>query len=529
MATGTVSVGSIVISDESLNLDQLIDVTATNPITGQTLIFKDNAVDVNYLTGWHSKALETNDFSDVNTLGAVQNDLLTYNYSAQDPTYGATDGWFPKNVASIFSELDSTVNSIVGLTTARIRSEEGDPARTDLVLYTAAEASASGPTCSIGSNGSNNVIEKKEPADGSFSFVQTLGKGAKLSLTVPAGTVLRSSKGIYGFSGPLPTPLGPASFALTKCQFYVSGAATLSVVSMGTEVTVSLFAGDQSTLLSGPTIITAYQTGSFSCPSVGEYFVNSTGPICASVNENNANIRPLMQMRTDLITMNTGCLVSAMVATTTVTWFRRSGTTGSITVSPGTAVALGAGNNSILGNNGWVRVTADKPISTVTTSDSIGSQSLSGFPANQLAQLFCNPSFIDATASYGEGGVAIGSQFEGTATVFTSAGVVLDTFTYTRSVAVTTAADQVYPAGGRWKPSDVDGTTTWDGGYIETSTPAVCIMNSSGDTTWSSTGQEIFIVGSTPEEIKADIKKDGNGIWRRRDVSNTGVVTWNIC
>lgn len=43
--------------------------------------------------------------------------------------------------------------------------------------------------------------------------------------------------------------------------------------------------------------------------------------------------------------------------------------------------------------------------------------------------------------------------------------------------------------------------------------------------TWSSAGEDFFVVGSTPEEIKAGNKKDGNGIWRRRDASNTAVAT----
>lgn len=528
MASGKVMVGSIVITDDSINLDQLVDVTATAPSTGDTLVYKDNAVDTNFSSGWHGIKLSSDDLSDVNTSVTGQSSVLSYNVNTEDGSYGGT-GWYPKNISALFSTLDSTVNSIVGLSTARIRSEKGDPSRSDMVLFTAVEASIGGPTVSISSCGSNNIVEKKDPTDGSFSFVQTVDKGEKIDLTFPAGTVLRSSKGIYGFSGPLPTPLGSSSFALTASQFYVSSSATLNVVSLGTEVNLSLFSGDQSTLLSGPTTIAAYQTGSFSCPSVGEYFVSSTGPVVACVNEANSNIRPLVPMTTEILTMNTGCLVSALSATTNVTWYRRNGTTGSVVVSPGTAVALGAGNDAVLSPNGWVRVVADKPISTFSSTDSIGTQSVSGYPVSQLAQLFSNPSFIDSSTSYGQSGVAIASPYEGVATVYTSAGVVLDTFTYVRSVAVTTAADQQFPSGGRWKPSDVSVSTTWDGGWISTSTPAVCIMNSSGDTTWSSSGQEFFVLGTTPDEIEADIKKDGNSIWRRRDLSNTGVVTWNIC
>lgn len=234
-------------------------------------------------------------------------------------------------------------------------------------------------------------------------------------------------------------------------------------------------------------------------------------------------------MTTELFTMNPGCLVSALKVTTNVTWYRRNGTTGSITVSPGTPVGLGAGNQTTLNPNSWVKVTADKPIGTFSSTDSIGTQSIPGFPAGQLAQLFCNPSFIDSSTSYAQAGVAVSSPYEGTATVYTSTGTVLDTFTYVRSIAVTTAADQIYPASGRWKPSDVSGSTTWEGGYIILNTPGVCVMNSSGDTTWSSSGEEFFVVGCTPDEIQADIKKDGNGIWRRRDISTSGVVTWTIC
>jgi len=525
--SGTLSVSRLVIEEDSLNLTQISDVTAPTPGNGNTLIYKDAAVDSNFITGWHGVPLTSNDLSDVNTLGATaQSDLLSYNNSVEDPTYGT--GWVPKNISSLFSSLSSTVNSIVGLSTALIRAQKGMPSRSDMVLFTAVESSPGGPTCSISSCGSNNIVSKKEPSEGSFSFIQTMGKGEKLNLTLPAGTVLRSTKGLYGFSGPLPTPLGSTSLALTQCQFYVSGTATVNVVSLGTELSVSLFAGDQSTLLSGPTVVLAYETASFACPSAGEYFVSGTGPIVACVNESNSNIRTLNPMTTEVLTMNTGCLVSALSATTNVTWYRRNGITGSITVSPGTAVALGAGSTAALGNNGWVRVTADKPISTFSSTDSIGTQSISGFPTSQLSQLFCNPSFIDTSTSYATAGVTISSPYDGTATVYTSAGAVLDTFTYLRSVAVTTADDQQYPAGGRWKPSDVDGTTTWEGGYIETTTPAVCIMNSSGDSTWGSAGEEMFIIGSTPDEIEADIKKV-DGLWRRRDIDVLGGVSCNIC
>jgi hypothetical protein len=525
MANGKVTVGTLVLIEESLSLDDLIDVTSSTPAVGETLVYKDNAIDSAFTTGWHSTQLSSNDLSDVDTTTSAQNDILAYNVSTTDPTY--VDGFVPKNIASIFTDLEATVNSIVGVNTSKIRASVGDVAKTDMVLFTDTVGTG-GISCSIGSNGDNNILQKKEPADGSFSFVEVLGKGSVSTLTYPSGTVLRSSKGIYGFTGPVPTPLGPQSFAIEESQFYVAAAATVTTVSLGTEISVSLLSGDRLTTISGPTIVAAYQLTTFSCPSVGEYYVTSSGPICASVSESGSNIRPLIPMSTELLSWNTGCLVSALEASTTVTYYKRDGTSGTVSVSPGTAVGLGAGSNTLLSPTGCVRITADKPISVYTGTDSIGTQTLSGFPVSQAAQLFSNPSFIDSSTSYGTAGIAIASLYEGTASVYTSAGVLLDTFTYIRNIAVTTAADQVYPAAGRWKPSDVSTVTTWSGGYVETSTPAVAIFNTAGDTNWSSTGQEYFVAGSTPTDIKADIKKI-NEIWRRRDISTSGVVTWNVC
>lgn len=524
--SGTVFTGKIVITEESFLLNDLVDVTSEAPVNSDVIVYKDNAVEPGFSTGWHATPLTTNDLGDSITTSVAQNDLLAYNDNTLDATFPTA--FVPKNVGSIFTDLESTVNSIVGVNTAVIEAEIGNAAKTDMVLFTAVP-SASGPTCSIGSNGSNNIISKKEPSDASFTFVQTMDKGETVNLTYPIGTVLRSNKGIYGFSGPAPTPLGPQSFAFTRSQFYVDGVATLNTVSMGTEVTITLFDGTQTTVLSGPIIVPAYQTLALSCPSAGEYYVTSSGPICASVDEGGSNIRPLSPMSTELITWNIGCLVSAAEATTSVTYYRRTGATGTITVSPGTPVFLGAGNNTLLNSNGCVLVKADKPISTWTTSDSIGTQAISGFPVSQLSQLFCNPSFVDSTNSYGQCGVAIGSPYEGTATVYDNTGTVLDTFDLLRANAVVTAADQVYPAAGRWRPQLVSATTTWDGGWIETNVPSMCVMNFSGDTVWNTDGEEIVIVGSTPEEIKADIKKDSNGIWRRRTVDNAGLVTWPIC
>lgn len=529
MSTGTVTLGKFVITEESFSIDDLIDVTATTPSSGDCIVYKDNSIDSSFTTGFHSTPLVFDDLSGVDASVRAHNDILVYNDNTIDPTF--TSNIVAKNIASVFTELESTVNSIVGVSTSKLRGESGDASITDMTMTSAGVASGDGTTTvSIGSNGNNNCIKKKEVSDSSFLFVQTLGLGETVNLTYPIGTVLRSSKGIYGFSGPLPTPIVPQSFALTESQFYASTAgAVVTIASLGTEISVTLFSGDQVTIQSGPTSILAYETSLFTCSTIGEYYIKATGPCVCSVNESGSKIRLISPMVTEIITWNTSCVVSALTSGTNVSYFRRNGTTGTLSVSPGTQVALGAGSNSNLGINGCVIVKSDAPISTFTDTDSIGTQAISGWPLSQLAQRFCNPLFIDGTASYGTSGIAIGSPYEGSATVYDNTGTSVATFTYSRTNSVVTAADQLYPAAGRWMPND-SGLTELDGGYIETTTPAACIMNFSGDSTWNSSGQEIWIAGTTPEEIQAEIKKDSNGLYRRRDISVVdGSVTWTVC
>ena len=55
-------------------------------------------------------------------------------------------------------------------------------------------------------------------------------------------------------------------------------------------------------------------------------------------------------------------------------------------------------------------------------------------------------------------------------------------------------------------------------------------MNFAGSSIWpSDAGDEMLIPGVTPDEIRAEIVKDAGGLFRRRDISATGIETWNIC
>ena len=82
--------------------------------------------------------------------------------------------------------------------------------------------------------------------------------------------------------------------------------------------------------------------------------------------------------------------------------------------------------------------------------------------------------------------------------------------------------DQTFPSAGLWNP-----TVAFTGGYVQTTTPALCIVNMNGSSVWTSdSGEELIIPGTTPEDIRAEIRIDAGGIARRRDINAAGVVTW---
>jgi len=142
-----------------------------------------------------------------------------------------------------------------------------------------------------------------------------------------------------------------------------------------------------------------------------------------------------------------------------------------------------------------------------------------------LSQLFANPANVsDSRTRADQASVSISSPFEGTATVYNSSGVEIDTFTLTRGTTpATTSNEQLFPAAGQWQPIDLAVPVDWN-------VPAVCVMNFMDSTIHTAdNGDETMIPGVTPDEIRAEIVKDAGGLFRRRDISDTGVETWNIC
>lgn len=536
--TGTVSVGKLSVTTDSLFLGQLQDVDVADVIHNDVLIYKDSTISPDFTTGWHNAPLGLGDVSGVELVlnsdpdsdlypdAVGHNEVLAYNLT--DNSF--PKGWVNRSVSSLFTGLETTIAGIVNSAASILRGQSGNSALTDMVVLSSDPLSTS-VTVTLGSNDDQNVLFKRELTDAEHIFVQILNKGETTSLDFPIGTALKASKGVFGFSGPFPTPLGMPSMSLKTARFSTFVAnSTLTVASSGTQVTVTLFEADGLTISDGPVEIAANAVASLSCSGTGEFIVASTGYIMASVNANGSNIRVLPPMCSELIVWNRGCSISNAVGTASVEWYRQNGEAGTESVTAGTPVAFtAAGSNSNYAPEGCLILRSDKPVSSFASGDSGGS--VCGWPLDQLAQRFANPGFIDNSSGYDAACVAIGSPFEGTARVYDSDGNLLDSFSYTRGTQATSAADQLYPAAGRWKPSDVTGSTTWNGGYVTTTTPAVCLMRLKGSPDWTNdySAKEINIAGTTPKAIAADITRDSNGLMRVRVVDSSGTVAWTIC
>ena len=529
--SGTVSVGKLSVSSDSLSLNQLQDVSVSNAAHNDVLIYKDSAEDSSITTtGWYSSPFGLNDLHgvEVGTTTAVShNEVLAYNLTDSS----VPQGWVNRNITSLFTGLETTISGIVNSANSVLRGKEGNSGLTDMVVMSSEPSNGdSSINISIASSSDHNVLSKRELTDTEYHFLQTLSKGQVVHLNFPTGTLLTSTKGIYGFSGPFPTPLGMPSMSFKIARFNTNVPNTeVQIASSGTEVTVTLFEGDGVTLSDGPTTIGANNIVSLSCSGTGEFVVVSSGYVLCNINGNGSNLRVLPPMSSELIVWNRGCTISSLTGTASVTWYRRTGLSGTESVSAGTPLTFtAAGSNANFAPAGCVILRSDKPISCFTDDGSGGS--VGGWPLDQLAQSFPNPGYIDNDTSYGVACIAIGSPYEGSASVYDSSDNLVDSFTYTRTNSATSADDQLYPAAGRWKPSDVSSSTLLDGGYVITTTPAVCVMTFNGSGVWTDdAGHEMMIAGTTPSSIKADICRDESGLLRLRGLDGNGNVTWTVC
>ena len=551
--SGTLSVGLFEVTTDSIGLNQVEDVVITSETHNDLIRFNENATDPTYTDGFVNKSgIQISEVDDINVSSTPpHNSLFAYNDNAVISS--VVDGWIDRVITDILTSFQVTIEGLINIELSLRRGRQGNPALSDMVAFTGENVGTTtntGSTSGIVSHGNNNILHKRGPTDENFVYLQTLSLGEKVSYSFPAGTIYRSSKGINGFSSPAPLSFGLASMSSNYFRFFAFRNTVFAyVTSAGLESVVTLFASDETTIVDGPHTIAAYGSVTLTCNANDEFVIISTNNVyCGTASNNNAETAVTLDQRIippmvcEMITYNRFNEVTAQFSNTLVRWYRQNGETGSVTVNAGTPASIYAGNiNEDVGatnNNagstqdyqvqGWLILRSDKPISAFSGADGSGGNATPGWPIEQLGQIFPAAQSIDNDPDGDRSSVNVCSPYEGTATVYLSDGTIVTTFPILRGVTpATSPEDQLYPAAGQWQPID-NSIALWDG-WIETNVPCNCVMNYSGDPLFTGNYDETTIPGTTPDEIRAEIVKDAGGLYRRRDISATGVETWNIC
>lgn len=525
--SGTVSSGKVEINEDSMLLNQFKDVVITSPSHDQTI--KYDSISSN----WVNSAMFTlQELGDMSLTSVSHNDVLIWN--------STTNAWENGKLASLLTTLEAVVNGIVAIKLSVYIGEIGDSAKAISVAFT--DVAEGAFTMAIGSCGGNIAIYKKEPSELNFSFLATLNKGQNLNLTLPAGTVFRSSQGISGFSTPFPMPFGISNFSDTYFRFYaLRQSNVVHATSAGRDSLVTLYASDETTIVDGPNFVSAYGSTTLTCNANTEFVVIATTDIfcgtkgdrgSGATNNRYIDMRLVPPMSTEILVHSRNNRLSAQFANTSVTYHRRNMTTGSFTVQAGTPLDISGatGNQTDYNVNGWLLLRANAPIASFSGADAAGWEATPGWPLTALAQLFPILSTIGTNTSARRASISLASPYEGNARVYDESKVLLGTFALTRGTSPPTSPDdQKFPSAGQFIPGVSLGASV-SSGYIEADVLCVCICNFDGSSNFAAdAGDEISIPGTSPDEIKAQIRKDPDGYLRRRSIDNSGVETWVLC
>ncbi|ACH46763.1 unknown [Feldmannia species virus] len=417
MSSGTVSVGSISISQDCIKIEQLYNVDASSPAHNNVIVYNDNAIDSSGSDGWVAKALDLENLGNVYAASAPDhNSILAWNTGT---------GWVNRSAETVFDYLS-----------------ESKSKQDQFVVF---EGSTS--VCSFEDG---NHLYKKEVSDSDFSFAQNIEKGVVATINYGVGTVLRSSK---GFSA-LPSVV-PGRLALRETRFYLSTApATIGIVSMGAEAVLNLYQSDN-VLSQGPVTVPSGGSTTLEVSVVGEYYLESDGFVLCGIKESGV-IRPAIPMAAELLGFNTNAVVTASSTPTTAVYHRGNSTTGTFTVSSSEG---SFGSDDSFASTGALIVRGDGPISARFESTSFLS-------LDELSQCFGLPSSVSVIAAI--------SKYSGSASVYDAGGVLVGSFDILRDTAATTVAQQLYPASGKW-----ENTVSLVGGYVVTNVPSSVYADSS--------------------------------------------------
>ena len=481
--------------------------------------------------------------------------------------------------ATVDAASNIAAGSTLGLEQALL-ANAGQPGLTVLAVgYT-----TSGKVQGV-SLGAGNVVEVyASGADfnaGVVLYREFLGFGEPICFTGLAnGAIITSTAGFYGVSEQLnggdesPMPLLSYGLSFTDTFFFAfrnsqiydpdgvsANQGWVHVVNGPLESVAKLTDGVGVTVRGQENItLQPWEYRRFYTDGNKEYILSATNPVmaCINANMNNnptgrfADSRLIMPNTNDGITWPRAGNVSAPFNATDVNYFVRDGAEGTFTVSPGFPVdfdsATGAADQDYE-PNGATRVLATGLITGFSGADSSGLEASPLMPVSAMSQIVAQPFFIDDAGDGGNSGIAIASPYEGTARVFSWNDLTrtLDleyTIPITRNIGPppSTSSDQLHPAAGGVAnevsyPVQLDGQlrpgvivadvpiTVVAQNATPTFTPELRSQNGQVTTSIVNDDDETLMLGVTPNDLRAEIRKGSDDLAYRLAV-NAGPANW---
>lgn len=459
----------------------------------------------------------------------------------------AKAGLGASDVVAIAEGLD-----IIALDTALAASGQAGRTTQFISAPTRQSDSSAGRVVSLADN--NNVFVNG-------TYVGGFNLGEVYTYQAVQGDVITTSKGAtvgYGIEGD-ERPVEAASAAFAGRQFFwfaFRGSSQRHIIqALALESRVRVYGPNPNVNADGTspdtpiqdTILSPFGFLDFTTSTTGEYYALASQPVVVTTTNSNLNQdqRVLAPLGNELFGHNKGISagqiwVSALFANTNVEIFKADGVIASGVASPGSPLSLDGNNpgdpnlgiDPAYGPDGWLTIKADGPIAGFVGADAAGTNATTFPPLSIASQVVGLPfGLIDNAATTN---VAVCSQFEGNVSLFDNTGILVTTRQLLRRGTLTSpapnTATQRHPASALFAVTDSDVPQTLQAGaYLVADVPIYVVGNFTEGNNSIAEDDEVSCYGITPDNIRAEIREDANGILRRRTISASGVETWVVC
>ena len=482
----------------------------------------------------------------------------------------------PDTSSSPVATVADAAGSTLGLEQGLL-ANAGQPALTVLAVGYTNTGRAQGVSL-----GDGNVIEVYATGadfnEGNVLYREFMSLGEPIVFSgLSNGAIITSTQGFYGVSegvnGGNESPMPLLSYGLSFDFTFFFGFRNFGSATNSNEGLIHVVNGPLGNVIkltdgSGNTIdgqegieLSPWEYVELHGNGVKEYILSGTVPMMACTNANMDSLsfydsRLIMPLSNDLISWPRSGDFSTPFQNVVTNYFVRDGAEGSFTTSAGSPQPI----DSITGAtdadyepNGATRTLINGLGTWYSGADSAGLEASPAMPVSAMSQVVAQPLFIDDVGDGGNSGIAIASQFVGTAKVYewNDATKTIDlrhTVPLERNgVTVLSKEDQKHPSAGAVMNDNVSGVIELDGdlnaGVIIADVPITVVVqngspaqgpsrtirsqNGTTDTAIVDDDDETLMLGWTPDIMRAEITEGVDGIFYKR-VIDAGLETWVV-